>query len=154
MKTGMKILIVLLATMFFVGCGGDDEQPGERTDYDGWMLTKWKDSADLAGKVYLQLNSDQSFSLYQNILTPGFRKYTGTYTVTEEDYRQVLSGTYFNGDAWKYSYVIESRDDKMMVMTSLGEQIVSEYVRVVVPEYVKQDDDPEVRTDDGDEPFL
>lgn len=153
MKTGMKILIAALLGAFLVGCGGDDKSE-DRTSYDGWMLTKWDDSSELAGKVYLQLESDGDFFLYQCVTTPGFKKYTGTYTVTAETGEQVLSGTYTGGTAWKDSYRIESRGDKIMVMTSVGEQIVSEYERVVVPEYVKEDDTPGVRSGEDEEPFL
>lgn len=160
MKTGMKILVVLLASAFLAGCSGDDEAPEDRTAYDGWMLTRWDDSSALAGKVYLQLEADGDFTLYQCLETYGFTRYTGTYSVTDESGRQLMSGTYADGTAWKHAYEIESRGDKIMVMTSSGEQILSEYERVAVPEYVKYDDTfdtpdmPDERSGDGVEPFL
>ena len=35
--------------------GGEDE-----ANYDGWMLTRWKDGTALTGTVYLQLGEDLS----------------------------------------------------------------------------------------------
>lgn len=160
MKTGMKILVVLLAAMFVAGCSGDDDAPVDRTAYDGWMLTCRDGSSALAGKVFLQLAADGDFTLYQSLETPGFMKYTGTYSVTDQSGKQVMSGTYADGTAWKFAYEIESRGDKIMVMTSSSERILSEYERTAVPEYVQYDDTsdpsdtPDVRSGHSIEPFL
>lgn len=156
MKIGMKILAAALAIFLAAGCGDDDKknQPPLTYAFDGWKLTVWKGSTDLAGKVYLQLDSDGTFTLYQSILYPGFKTFKGTYTVTTKNNAQVLSGKYADGTPLKRSYEMQRKDDLRMVMRSVEEQIESEYERVEIPDYAKDDDPLTGRAASDEEPFL
>ena len=88
MKRGFRIGIVAALALLMAGCGGSDKKKEEAPRYDGWMLTRWNGGTELSGKVFLQLNEDMTFALYQCIDTPGYLKLTGTY-VKEG---QILSG--------------------------------------------------------------
>lgn len=157
MKIGMKILAAALVVFLAAGCGGDDDnknQPPPTYAFDGWKLTVWKGSTDLAGKVYLQLDSDGTFALYQSIKYPGFKTFKGTYTVTTKNNVQVLSGKYEDGTPLKRSYEMESKGTIAMVLRSVEEQIESEYERVEIPAYAKDDDPLTGRAASDEEPFL
>lgn len=151
MRIGLKIfaaVVLLLAA----GCGGDGKGPEEEQPVcDGWMLTRWDGSGELSGTVYLQLKEDYRFNLYQSILNYGFRKLTGSYSVSGDG--TVLSGTYAGGTPWKSSYTIEKRTGKELRLRSVPEGVVSVYTAVVVPAYVKNNvTDRDSRA--AGEPFL
>lgn len=76
MKRGFRIGIVAALALLMAGCGGSDKKKEEAPRYDGWMLTRWNGGTELSGKVFLQLNEDMTFALYQCIDTPGYLKLT------------------------------------------------------------------------------
>jgi hypothetical protein len=80
MKIGLSLFAVAAAALLVVGCGGDKGGEDE-ANYDGWMLTRWKDGTALTGTVYLQLGEDGTFTLYQSIGTFGYARFTGTYAL-------------------------------------------------------------------------
>lgn len=55
MKIGLSLFAVAAAALLAVGCGGDKGGGEDEANYDGWMLTRWKDGTALTGTVYLQL---------------------------------------------------------------------------------------------------
>ena len=67
MKIGLSLFAVAAAALLAVGCGGDKGGGEDEANYDGWMLTRWKDGTALTGTVYLQLGEDGTFTLYQSI---------------------------------------------------------------------------------------
>lgn len=146
MKIATKFLISALVALFAVACGGDDgpTPPPVPDDTNCWELTSWGGSTALAGKVYLQLDDDKTFALYQNINTPGFQKFTGNYAFRTEGEKEVLTGTYSDGEAWKYSYEVVSRTETNLTLKSVGEGVVSEYKATKLPDWVKDG-----VTDDG-----
>lgn len=78
MKIGLSLFAVAAAALLAVGCGGDKGGGEDEANYDGWMLTRWKDGTALTGTVYLQLGEDGTFTLYQSIGTFGYARFTGT----------------------------------------------------------------------------
>ena len=132
MKRGVKICVVAALALLMAGCGGSDKKK-EEPNYDGWMLARWDGGTELSGKVFLQLNEDMTFTLYQCIDTPGYQKFTGTYTREG----QVLSGTYSNGTPWESrSYVIEKQTKTALQLRSEND-VVSLYTAVEIPAYAK-----------------
>ena len=81
MKIGLSLFAVAAAALLAVGCGGDKGGGEDEANYDGWMLTRWKDGTALTGTVYLQLGEDGTFTLYQSIGTFGYARFTGTYAL-------------------------------------------------------------------------
>lgn len=136
MKIGMKILAVALVALLTLGCSSSRQSEQVVSD-DGWVLKSWAGSPDLAGKVYLQLNENNTFVLYQNIEMFGFKKFTGAYTVEAREQGQCLVGVYDNAVAWESVYLIESRTPKQMTLKSLSDEVVSEYASTVIPAQVK-----------------
>ena len=124
MKRGFRIGIVAALALLMAGCGGSDKKKEEAPRYDGWMLTRWNGGTELSGKVFLQLNEDMTFALYQCIDTPGYLKLTGTY-VKEG---QILSGRYSDGTPWESSYAIEKQTETELQLRSETDDVVSLYI--------------------------
>lgn len=168
MKTGIKFLAAACAAILLAGCGGDDggkKGGGGDGVEEGWMLASWNGTTELTGKVFLQLNEDNTFTLYQCISTPDFKQFTGTYSITpgEElspvsDYDR-LSGRYSDGKSWAYSYWIRAKSNKSMTLVpQSGSEAISVYERVEIPDYVKnpgpKPNNTHAATDVEEIPFL
>lgn len=137
MKIGLSLFAVAAAALLVVGCGGDKGGEDE-ANYDGWMLTRWKDGTALTGTVYLQLGEDGTFTLYQSIGTFGYARFTGTYAlVGDPATRQVLSGTYADGTPWDSSYAVEKMTKRELRLRALKDGVVSVYSGVAIPAAVK-----------------
>ena len=129
---------VVTAALLAVGCGGDKGGGEDEANYDGWMLTRWKDGTALTGTVYLQLGEDGIFSLYQSIGTFGYARFTGTYALVGDPATgQVLSGTYADGTPWDSSYAVEKMTKRELRLRALKDGVVSVYSGVAIPAAVK-----------------
>lgn len=142
MKFFLKAWVcALMALATFSSCGSDNDTPGPGSaKADGWMLSTWNGGTEMSGKVYLEFTDNTRFKLYQNIDEFGFRAFEGTYTRTPgTDGKEILSGTYYDGSALSDDYLIESWTDETLVLKALSDGIVSEYVHVVIPDAIRQE---------------
>lgn len=138
MKIGLSLFAVAAAALLAVGCGGDKGGGEDEANYDGWMLTRWKDGTALTGTVYLQLGEDGTFTLYQSIGTFGYARFTGTYALVGDPATgQVLSGTYADGTPWDSSYAVEKMTKRELRLRALKDGVVSVYSGVAIPAAVK-----------------
>lgn len=155
MKIWLKITVAaLLLGLFTTGCGGD-KGPESEPNYDGWVLRTLDNSGALAGKVYLQLMPSGTFTLYQNINTPGFRIYKGSYLITTDTSGgDVLSGTYNDGTQLKEQYMVSGIDGKVLTTTGMISGEIALYDAVEVPAYVKDGVTDDSRATDRTERFL
>lgn len=129
-------------------CGGDSKteiptppptqnpQPAEGIqvkDFAGeWHLTQWSVDSEFGAEVYLRLDEDLTFVLYQNIVSHGFRQFPGTFSFDAAS--SVVSGRYDDGTPWGYSYAISDLNGKTMKWTAIGTNDVSTYTRETIPE--------------------
>lgn len=149
-KEDMKKLISLLAMALcgvaLVGCGGDEggnepPAPTPKEDVFGWHMTSWEiggEDTDFPKEVYLVLTKDAeqtqesvevgTFTMYQDVVSNGFEKITGTYTFNQAN--QQLDGEYSDGEAWAYSYTVsgatqisslESASEETMTLTATAD---------------------------------
>ena len=103
-----KIFVAILALCAFAACepnngnnggGGVDDIWGDNGSPIGeWVLTEWNNSKDLPFGIYLQLNEDNTFDLYQHTSNVLWVHYTGTYSLNGT----TLSGVYSDGESWGY----------------------------------------------------
>lgn len=110
----MKMILRFFTALFVVSTlfacskksGGENPDPAVNVE-NGWKLVSWDGSTAISGYVYLRLEEDQTFVLYQQVgdlATYGYRRYTGTYALSEvTDAGLLLSGIYSDGKAWKDS---------------------------------------------------
>ena len=125
----LQIAYIRLA-LLAVGCGGDKGGGEDEANYDGWMLTRWKDGTALTGTVYLQLGEDGTFTLYQSIGTFGYARFTGTYALVGDPATgQVLSGTYADGTPWDSSYAVEKMTKRELRLRALKDGVTAGRLR-------------------------
>ena len=138
-----KIFVAILAICAFAACqpdsgdnggGGVDNVWGDNGSPVGeWALTEWNGSQDLPFGVYMRLNDDKSFDLYQHTSNVLWVHYTGTYSLNGT----TLSGVYSDGENWAKSYTImyskQAEPKQIMLHTSNDEGI---YTETTIPDAV------------------
>ena len=121
------ILTIAAAVCLAASCQKADEAPAlDKALVGTWHLEETlvegeelKESVD----VYLQLNSDCTFALYQKTGSQKDRYDLYTGVCSAED--GVLSGTYESGDAWGSSYKYQVAGSTLTLKSSLEEQVYS-----------------------------
>ena len=101
MKKLISLLAMALCGVALVGCGGDEggnepPAPTPKEDVFGWHMTSWEiggEDTDFPKEVYLVLTKDAeqtqesvevgTFTMYQDVVSNGFEKITGTYTFNQ-----------------------------------------------------------------------
>ncbi len=87
----------------------------EIADFAGeWRLSAWSGGTDLDKEIYLRLNADQTFTLYQNIVSHGFERFDGTFTFDSQS--ALIRGTYASGTPWGGGIHHRSADRKQHAM--------------------------------------
>ena len=139
-----KIFVAILALCAAVACnpnnggnnggGGVDDIWGDNGSPVGeWALTEWNKSNDLPFGVYLCLNEDNTFDLYQHTSNVLWVHYTGTYSLKGN----TLSGVYSDGESWANDYPIKYNkvaEPKQISLTSTGN--VGIYTATTIPDAV------------------
>lgn len=79
-----------------------------------WALTEWNGSKELPMGVYLRLNEDNTFDLYQHTLSVLWVHYDGTFSLKGNN----LTGKYSDGSDWaeytiKYNNEAEPKQIKL-----------------------------------------
>ncbi len=131
-KNMMAALAVLAA---FTACGGSKED--KPLDITGeWNLVDVQTKSAMLGDqtvdVYISFSGDKTFTMYQMIGTGRYRKYSGTWTLTET----TLTGKYSDGKQWGSSYEVEmsSADSRLTLTSDSGE--VDTYQKASIPSSV------------------
>lgn len=97
---------------------------GKSPDAEAGIVAEWK-LAEMTGyeaealpSVYIEFTADNNFVIYQKVGDiPRYRKYTGTYSISDS----VVSGEYSDKEDWGSSYRVsfESEGD-ILVLTALA----------------------------------
>ena len=138
-----KIFVAILALCTFAACepnngnngGGevDNLWSDSGSPVGEWVLTKWNGSDELPFGVYMRLNEDNTFDLYQHTSNVLWVHYTGTYSLNGT----TLSGVYSDGENWAKSYTImyskQAEPKQIMLHTSNDEGI---YTETTIPDAV------------------
>jgi hypothetical protein len=131
----IKIFALLLAVaMFVVSCDKPSNKKNENVIAKEWHIESWCNQTP-EFDVYIAFSEDGTFSIYQQIFSLNYVRYSGTYTAANG----VLTGVYEDGSVWDstYDYTI-SADGSQLTLTSQGNAAeVSVYVNEVIPEAVK-----------------
>jgi len=113
----------------------------EIADFAGeWRLSAWSGGTDLDKEIYLRLNADQTFTLYQNIVSHGFEC---------ESQCSLTRGSFANGPPWGGEYIIGALTENSMQWQMAGTSDIATYTRSVIPSLPLQ---PASRS--GSVPFL
>ena len=138
-----KIFVAILALCAFAACepnngnnggGGVDDIWGDNGSPIGeWVLTEWNNSKDLPFGIYLQLNEDNTFDLYQHTSNVLWVHYEGTYSLNGT----TISGVYSDGESWANDYTIKYNkiaEPKQISLTSSNN--VGIYTETTIPDAV------------------
>ncbi len=96
-----------------------------------WHLEEWSVDSEFRNDIYLELATDFTFVLYEDITSHGHNKMTGTFAFDEAE--SIISGCYSDGTKWGASYTISFSDASAMRWTALGSDDTSVYVRTQIP---------------------
>lgn len=139
MKNIKLLLIGLIAAFALTACGSssnDDPEPkpsgsGEVTGE--WHMISW--SSLTAADIWLSIDKNGTFNLYQRVYSPQYVHLAGTYALTES----TLSGRYSDNVAWGSSYQVSFYENgSQMVLTSTANGgDVSVFVKAAIPEEIK-----------------
>lgn len=138
-----KIVLAVLALCAIVACNPDNNYNGgneNNTDITWsdsgslvgeWVLTEWNSSTDLPMGVFLSLNEDNTFVLYQHTSNVLWKKYEGKYTLKGN----TLSGVYSDGEEWAdYTIKYNNGNTKQIKLTREGDtEDVSIYTATEIP---------------------
>lgn len=140
MKKALNIICGLAILVMAASCQKEDPIADS---VDTALVGEWQlkeataeGTAIMAGiDVYLCINSDCTFELYQKSGTQSVRydKYTGT-CKTEDG---ILTGVYSNGKPWGGKYVFKVTADELLLKTTnlLEEQ---KYKKTLIPSEIKE----------------
>ena len=141
-----KILVAILAICAFAACNpnsgtgtGNGDNTGEWKDSGSpvgeWVLTEWNGSKELPLAVYMSLNEDNTFDLYQHTTNVLWVHYEGTFSLKGT----TLTGTYSDGSSWN-EYTIKYKDStetKQIKLTRKGDsEDVAIYTATTIPDAV------------------
>ena len=127
-----NIVLAFAVLAAVVSCGKKEKS----LDITGeWNLTRVETKSTTIGDqsvdVYVSFASDKSFEIYQMLGTGRYRKFSGTWTLTEK----TLDGQYSDGTLWGSTYEVEIAEDVMTLSSASGE--VSTYKKSSIPDSVK-----------------
>jgi len=127
MKKNIYIFIALL--LIATGCKKD-----KPVDHAKLVIGEWHCAPEtFEADVYLALDTDGTFDLYQQIGEGRHRHYSGEWDLDGT----TLSGTYSNGDNWGSGYQVSFSGDNTMSLKALnGSEEVMKYSREAIPSEV------------------
>ena len=130
-------LINITFAMLLAACGGSSEKDLDSYDYTQisaeWKLTEW---ADMPAEidVYIDFETNQTFTMYQQVESVRFVKYTGTYSVKDD----IISGKYSDGKPWGSSYILSFKGKYMTFVSKTEVAEVNVYTKTTIPTEVKE----------------
>lgn len=135
MKAIYKLFLVLSVALASVSC----DETGKGPDVASAIVAEWHlvsvSGMSSAPDVYVNFAQDLSFELYQKIGEGRYRKYLGTYTVTES----LLSGVYSDGEKWGSDYQASFEGENLVLTAQNGSEEVCTYEKKALPETDKAD---------------
>ena len=147
MKKIFRLLLILSAAVSAASCGPKGPEVSTAI-VNEWHLISISGQTSVP-EVYMNFAQDLSFELYQKIGEGRFRKYDGTYTVTET----LVSGVYSDGKEWGSSYEASFDENENLVLTAQnGSAEVCTYEKKALSDTDKADAILVTKSSEEDEP--
>ncbi|MDE5692047.1 MAG: hypothetical protein K2I13_07600 [Alistipes sp.] len=134
--------VLLVCTLACGSCSGDKEDiapiikpaiGADIADLAGeWRLCAWSGGSDLSKEVYLRLNADRTFTLYQNLVSHGFQQFDGTFSFDSAN--AAIRGSYSDGTSWGGVYIVGSITQNSMQWQMVGTSDIATYTRTAIPD--------------------
>ena len=129
MKTISKVILSLSILLAAVSCERIKGPVVAEAIVADWHLLSVSGMSS-APDVYVSFAQDLSFELYQKIGEGRYRKYTGTYVVTES----LVSGTYSDGEKWGSDYEASFDGENLVLTAQNGSAEVCTYEKKALPD--------------------
>lgn len=129
MKTISKVILSLFMLLAAVSCNEIKGPVVSDAIVAEWHLVSVSGMSS-APDVYVNFAQDLSFELYQKIGEGRYRKYTGTYAVTES----LVSGTYSDGEKWGSDYEASFDGENLVLTAQNGSAEVCTYEKKALPD--------------------
>ena len=134
MKTLSKIILAISVLAAAVSCNKIKGPVVAESIVAEWHLVSVSGQSS-APEIYVNFAQDLSFELYQKIGEGRYRKYTGSYSVTES----LVSGTYSDGEKWGTDYEASFDGDNLVLTAQNGSAEVCTYEKKALPDTDKAD---------------
>ena len=131
-------MIAALALLCLVTTACPDDPKDDPINIIGeWQLSQISTKATIGGQtvdVYIAFKEGGSFEMYQMLGTGRYRKFEGSWTLTDK----VLSGSYSGGSRWASDYNVEMDAGRtMLTLITLDGSETDTYRKQAIPEDVK-----------------
>lgn len=133
-----KIFLAFIA-MFAISCVQDNgggtnnntEWANEGSIIGEWELTAFDGSSEAKPRIYLALNEEGKFDMYQQAYSVVWLHYTGTFQYDGT----TLSGTYSDGEAWSSEYIttFATEPKRMRLIRKFNSGDISIYTESEIP---------------------
>lgn len=130
-------VLITICGLAFVSCNGSSDAGGKKEDNPvditgEWELSKVETKSvkigDESVTVYVKFDGG-TFTLYQVLGKGRPRKYTGTYTLSDN----LLSGKYSDGSNWGSSYTVSASGSTLNLAQTGGKEIDS-FRKTTIPQ--------------------
>lgn len=139
-------IFLAMAALFAVSCGPNPNDGGSTSNLDWgndgsiigeWELTSFSGSSEAKPRVYLALNEDGSFDMYQQAFSIVWFHYTGTFTYNGT----TLSGVYSDNKPWSAEYAVSfaKTPNRMRLINKTNSNEVSIYNGCEIPSSIIDD---------------
>lgn len=98
-----------------------------------WRLDEWHGTTDLQFAIYLSVTADGEFTLWQQLQSVEWQKFSGTITLEGN----TVTGVYSDGQAWSASYGVERAGEKMIWTSTADATDRSVYVPDAIPDELR-----------------
>lgn len=95
-----------------------------------WRLAEWHGSTDLQFAVYLSISANSEFTLWQQLQTVEWQKFTGMLDFDGN----TVTGTYSDSQAWSTSYSVVREGENMIWTGTTDATDRSVYVPATIPD--------------------
>ena len=100
--------------------------------------------------VYIEFNADLTFEIYQKVGEGRYRRYDGTYVVTEN----IVTGEYSDGEDWGSGYTAAFEDEILVLTADNGSGEVCRYEKASLDQAEKDKADVVTKAHDSLPRFL
>ena len=149
----MKLAKIFLAfvALFAMSCdnisnGGGTTTPTVNWENEGsvvgeWKLTSLNGKEDAKPQIYLSLNSDGTFEMYQKAFSLEWKRYEGTYSISADN---LLCGVYSDGEEWSANYKVDFayEPNRIRLTKELDNKEISIYTETTIPNAVIEEAQP------------
>lgn len=118
-----RILYLLLAATLTLGCEKTTEPPFP-------LQGEWENTSL---PMYMEISSDGSFCLYQNLKGTGYETYHGQFEMKGN----ILTGIYNDKEDLSYSYKVTVDGDMLTLEAVEDESVQSVFRNCIIPEYIR-----------------